>query len=77
MVYTEVIMKRLPKLPYLQNIVEHYRQMVGSDDFGYYADGSYQRWLSTLGFALPVYDYLEFPDDFSDRDLALFILRWS
>lgn len=70
-------MKRLPKLPYLQNIVEHYHQMVGSNDSRYYFDGSYHRWLSTLGFAVPVDDYLEFLDDFSDRDLTLFILRWS
>jgi len=71
-------MKRLPKLPYIQNIVEHYREVTGSDHFKAYADGRYQRWLATLGFSVPIYgDYLEFPDDFPDEELTMFILRWS
>lgn len=71
-------MKKIPKLPYLQNIVSHYHQMVGSDNFQHYAGENYRQWLLTLGFAVPIDgDYLEFHDDFSDQELTLFILRWS
>lgn len=69
-------MKTLPKLPYLQNIVTEYRRM--HPDWSYLANGSYKTWLSQFGFCVPVKgDYLEFPDDFSDHDLMLFVLRWS
>ena len=67
-------MKTLPKLPYLQNIVAHYNQETGL----YPALGSgYREWLKQFGFSVPVRnDCLEFPDDFSDHDLMLFVLRW-
>lgn len=70
-------MKRLPKLPYIQNIVNHYQALHG-DSVKWLLDGSYSAWLKTLGFIVPTHnDYLEFPDSFSDEELALFILRWS
>lgn len=71
-------MKQLPKLPYLQNILQYWAEQIDGDHYRYYADGSYQKWLSTLGFAVPVWgDYLEFPDDFTDEELTMFMLRWS
>lgn len=70
-------MKTLPKLPYIQNIVEHFQEIHGHD-FNAFADGRYQRWLTTLGFTVPVHgDYLEFPDDFPDSELTMFMLKWS
>jgi hypothetical protein len=67
-------MKRLPTYPYLTNILaEYYREKqtchIGSD---------YPRWLQQFGFVVPIYtDYLEFPDDFSEQQLMMFIIRWS
>lgn len=67
-------MKTLPKLPYIQNIVAHYHTSTGKWSLG----DEYRYWLRQFGFAVPIMgDYLEFPDDFTDQDLALFILRWS
>ena len=69
-------MKTLPKLPYLQNIVKEYHRI--QPGYAYLADGSYRNWLSQFGFRVPVQgDYLEFPDDFSEHDLMMFVLRWS
>lgn len=73
-------MKTLPINPYLQNIVRHYRDTYGLFTHG--PDGTYELyrpWLAQFGFVVPVRnkDQLEFPDDFSDRDLMMFILRWS
>lgn len=71
----KVVMKTLPKLPYIQNIVEYYHRstgkwVIGSDEYRY--------WLRQFGFAVPIRgDYLEFPDEFSDKDLTLFIIKWS
>lgn len=67
-------MKRLPKLPYIQNIVQYYhtstRKWVCGDEYRY--------WLRQFGFAVPIRgDYLEFPDDFSDEQLTMFILKWG
>ena len=67
-------MKRLPKLPFLQNIVMERRRQTGVPIYDY----GYIEFLKTFGFAVPIRgDYLEFPDSFSDEDLTLFILRWS
>lgn len=66
-------MKTLPKMPYLGSMYAYYRQHYGT----FHGDG-YRKWLSSHGFEVPVRgDYLEFPDDFSDRDLLLFRLRWA
>lgn len=68
-------MKTLPKLPYIQNIVDHYHTSTGIWMLG---NSEYRNWLRQFGFAVPIRgDYLEFPDDFSDQDLTLFVLRWS
>jgi hypothetical protein len=38
----------------------------------------FRDWLRQFGFKVPVRgDYLEFPDDFSEQQLLLFVLRWS
>lgn len=67
-------MKKLPKLPYIQNIVNHYHTSTGT----WSISKEYRDWLKQFGFAVPIRgDYLEFPDDFSDNDLLLFVLRWS
>lgn len=66
-------MKRLPKLPYLQNIVCEYHEQ-----HGIFFGAEYANWLKQFRFKVPVKgDYLEFPDDFSDEDLLLFALTWS
>ena len=69
-------MKTVPQIPYLQNIVRHWNstdnRRVGGDE--------YIKYLKQFGFKVPVdamNDYLEFPDDFSDEDLMLFVLRGS
>lgn len=69
-------MKTVPQLPYLQNIVRHWNstgnRLAYSDE--------YIKYLKQFGFKVPVdimNDYLEFPDDFSDEDLMLFVLRWQ
>ncbi len=71
-------MKTLPQYPYLQNIVAEYRrQFVDRTDGKQYWEG-YQEWLSQFGFKVPAnFNVLEFPDDFSDEKLTMFILRWS
>lgn len=67
-------MKTVLKFPYLQNIVAEYRRQ-GHE--GWHS-GHYREWLRQFGFAVPIRgDYLEFPDDFSDEELCLFILKWS
>lgn len=67
-------MKTVPKIPFLQNIVEEYQHQ-GCEDW---YSGHYREWLRQFGFAVPIRgDYLEFPDDFPDEELCLFILRWS
>ena len=66
-------MKTLPKLPYLQNIVAEYL------NGGAWPVGpEYKYWLAQFGFKVPVQgDYLEFPDDFSEKALLMFILRFG
>ena len=67
-------MKTLPNLPYLQNIVKEYHRQHGLvTDSNHYIE-----WLGQFGFLVPMdFDKLVFPDDFSDSDLLLFVLRWS
>lgn len=67
-------MKTIPKHPYLQNIIsEYYRE---HDQIG---DEKYVEWLRHFGFMVPLTNFhlLEFPDDFPDSELAMFIMRWS
>lgn len=74
-VFVEVGMKTLPKLPYLQNIVQEYRKQSAAANFD---QKDYIQWLQQFGFAVPVReDRLEFPDEFSDEQLMMFILRFS
>lgn len=72
-------MKTLPQYPYLQNIVSVYRREYGLHDNDPVASDHYITWLRQFGFTVPVssFDQLEFPDDFPDKDLTLFLLRWS
>lgn len=38
----------------------------------------YVNWLGQFGFKVPVEgDHLEFTDDFDERELMVFILRWA
>lgn len=69
-------MKTLPINPYLQNIARHYKDLHGPFSRSY---KQYRPWLAQFGFVVPVKDkdQLEFPDDFSEQDLIMFILRWS
>lgn len=68
-------MKRLPVLPYLNNMVEYYRKNYGSI---YNHHDAYVEWLKTFGFKVPIdKNNIEFPDDYSDEQLIAFILRWS
>ena len=67
-------MKSLPSRPYLKNIVREYRSQ-GHKGMG---TPQYRDWLRQFGFKVPVRDdYLEFPDEFSEQQLLLFVLRWS
>jgi hypothetical protein len=69
-------MKLVPKNPYLGNIMAHYCECVGTSIA--FVGSDYREWLKRFGFKVPVRtDYLEFPDDFPDHDLTMFILRWS
>lgn len=68
-------MKTLPQYPYLQNIVAEYRRQRGTTVFD---NDDYCKWLKQFGFRVPLdFHKIEFPDDFSDQDLLLFVLRWS
>lgn len=80
-------MKKLPILPYIQNIVAHYHNLRGGphpergiricEMYGISED-VYPNWLRQFGFTVPIDgDYLEFPDDFPDEKITLFVLRWS
>lgn len=67
--------KTLPQYPYLQNIVAEYHRQTGTLEFDM---DVYTEWLMKFGFKVPAdFHVLEFPDDFSDEDLMMFILRWS
>lgn len=68
-------MKTLPKLPYLQNIVAEWHRVSG----GTWPVGpEYSYWLAQFGFKVPVReDYLEFPDNFSEKELLLFTIRFG
>ena len=81
MVRIEMVMKTLPARPYLTNIAAHYLREHGIpgpwQGFGLAYD-EYAPWLKQFGFKVPVdNNILEFTDDFSDKDLMLFVLRWS
>lgn len=65
-------MKTLPRYPCLKNLVAAYNAEGGRIGTPQYVD-----WLRQFGFKVPVEDNLEFPDDFPDQELFLFILRWS
>jgi hypothetical protein len=77
-------MKTLPKYPYFQNIVTHYREThecepirsIGKRRVGL-GTPHYRNWLEQFGFKVPVREDLEFPDDFDEKELMLFILRWA
>lgn len=65
-------MKTLPRIPYIDNIFSYYQKEKNNLEF----KTEYKIWLKQFGFAVPVKgNYLEFPDDFSDEDLFLFMLR--
>lgn len=67
-------MKKLPILPYIRNIVNYYHTSTGK----WSAGDEYRFWLRQFGFKVPIVgDYLEFPDDFPDEKITLFVLRWS
>lgn len=66
-------MKTIPKHPYLDNMFKYYWEHIGNPMMS----PNYVEWLDTHGFKVPVDDELEFPDDFSDNDIMLFVLRWS
>lgn len=72
-------MKTLPQYPYLQNIVAAYRCEYGLHDNTPVASDHYRTWLRQFGFTVPVpsFDQLEFPDNFSDKDMLMFLLRWT
>lgn len=71
-------MKTLPQHPYLQNIVAEYRRQRRLTPNNVWDSKDYVNWLNQFGFLVPMdFDKLVFPDDFSDQDLLLFILRWS
>lgn len=68
-------MKKLPRTPYLQNIVKEWHNIKPIDP---YLGDDYRNWLKTHGFTVPIQnECLEFPDDFSDDNLLVFILKWS
>lgn len=74
-VYLEVGMKTLPKHPFIQNLAAAYRAETKETML---LNPEYRNWLSQFGFAVPVYgDELQFPDDFPDDQLILFMLKWS
>lgn len=68
-------MRRLPREPYLENILKNWydsgNELAGTDE--------YIEYLKTFGFVVPVQHgkWLDFPDDFDDRKLVSFIMRWS
>lgn len=67
-------MKTLPRYPYLQNIVAEYHRQHGT----WKISSDFKNWLEQFGFAVPVQsDCLEFPDDFSEKELLLFTLRFG
>lgn len=67
-------MKRIPKLPYIHNLVAEYARLCNN----VWVSKNYVPWLRTHGFSVPIRgDYLEFPDTFSDEDLMKFILKYS
>lgn len=75
-------MKTIPNRPYLQNIVAEYHRQHSTpnifDDNDYFKFDDYIKWVSQFGFLVPMdFDTLVFPDDFSDQDLLLFMLKWS
>ena len=71
-------MKTLPHYPYLQNIVAEYRRQNGFLSGDYISSDKYREWLSQFGFKVPAdFHVLEFPDDFPDEKLILFLLKWS
>ena len=68
-------MKLLPKYPYLQNLETEYTALPGYMGFAGY---HYRDWLMQFGFKVPVMgDYLEFPDDFCEKKLLLFKIRFG
>lgn len=70
-------MTKLPDYPYLQNIVSHYRK-ISNNPSDPLSHDDYLDYLKTFGFKVPVkFGILEFPDDFPDSELTMFILRWS
>ena len=69
-------MKTIPQHPYLQNIVAEYHRQRGATTV--FDANDYRKWLGQFGFRVPMdFHKIEFPDNFSDRDLLSFILRWS
>lgn len=68
-------MKTLPRIPYLQNIVSEWHRMIDAELE--YSD-EYIEWLSSHGFKVPIINnYLEFPDDFTEQQMIVFMLRWG
>ena len=69
-------MKTLPRHPYLRNIVSYCCE---TQDLNVRPGRpAYGDWLRQFGFKVPVEgDLLEFPADFDEKELMVFILRWS
>lgn len=72
-------MKRIPNHPYLQNIVAEWQnQCAWHKVDAYLSYDAYHAYLKQFGFVVPINsDYLEFPDDFPDEKLMMFMLRWG
>lgn len=72
-------MKRISKFPYIDNLFYHYRFNMGpvfsKREYGIV---QYHDWLRQFGFEVPIKgQYLEFPDDFPDKKITMFVLKWG
>lgn len=74
-------MRRIPKNPYLHNILQEYRRRFPLDEHTDLTHRAkhYTDWVEGLGLKFPIiYDEdIIIPDTMSDENLALFIMRWS
>jgi hypothetical protein len=70
-------MKTIPTDPYINNIAEEYYRVTGNKPWE--DSKNFREWAKQFRFKIPLenWDVFQFPDDFSDEELILFILRWS
>lgn len=74
MVSTKMELKLLPLQPYWNNVCKHWNKEHINKIYDFSA---FKEWQKEIGIKRILYGHIEFVDDFTNKDLLMFILKWG